>query len=199
VADLPFTITARAAGATFITFIASVEWTGAASDLLTELGKIVGEVARNRQDWPKSGRGLSGVLRRLAPNLRAVGIDVQFDTDGRGNNKRRIIVVRRFGNDIDPTDPTVPSPLGEPGTPDVRGRSSDDGNASVPPRPSPDTPHLDHDNPDGNDGDGGDGHSHECSNLDDDESDRREREAIMAVEAEADAVATLANGGAFTA
>ncbi len=177
----------------------SVEWTGTASDLLTELGEVVGEVARNRQDWPKSGRGLSGVLRRLAPNLRAVGIDVLFDTEGRGNDKRRIIVVRRFGNDIDPTDPTVPSQPGEPGNPDVRGRSSDDRNTSAQPRPSPDTPHFDHDNADGNDGDGGDGRLDGCSNFDDDDSDRGEREAIMAVEAEAEAAAIRANGGAFTA
>jgi len=177
----------------------SVEWTGTASDLLTELGKIVGEVAQNRQDWPKSGRGLSGVLRRLAPNLRAVGIDVQFDTEGRGNYKRRIIVVRRFGEDIDPTDPTVPGPPGDPGNPDSWGRSRNDGDAAAPPRPSPETPPFGPEVPDGDDGNDGDGRLQDCSNFDDDDSDRREREAIMSVEAEAEAVAIRANGGALTA
>ena len=183
-----------------------VLYKGMAKELLVELESFAfpkpdpGKPERKKpRGWPKSSVGLSKALRRVAPNLRAVGIDVQFDTEGRGNDKRRIIIVRRFGENIDPTVPTDPNPPDAPGNPDVRGRLRNDGDAAAPPQPSPDTPHFDHDNADGNDGDGGDGRSHDCSSIDDDDSDRREREAIMAVEAEADAVAIRANGGAFTA
>ena len=151
--------------------------------------RLATDAIKAKKHWPKSGRGLSGALRRLAPNLRAVGIDVLFDTEGRGNDKRRIIVVRRFGNDIDPIDPTVPDLSGDPGNPDSRGRSSDDGNAPIPPQPSPENPLGYRDNAYGNDGDG---RLHNCSNIDDDDSDCREREAIMSVEAEAEAAAIRA-------
>ena len=161
-------------------------WTGTATDLLPELAKVATDAIKAQRHWPKSGRGLSGTLRRLAPNLRAVGIDVLFDTEGRGNEKRRIIVVRRFGNDIDPIDPTIPDPPGDPGNPDSRGRPRNDGDATAPPQPSPDTPLFGPGDAHGNDGNGGDGRLHNYSNVDDDESDRRERTAIMAVEAEAE-------------
>jgi hypothetical protein len=165
-----------------------VTWTGTATDLMTELGTNLGEAAQKREDWPKSVRGLSGVLRRLAPNLRAVGIDVQFGVEGRGRNKRRIIVVRTFGESTAPIVPTVPDPLGDSENADSGGRSENDGNANADPQPSPRTGLLDPSNANGNDGDDGDGCLHDCSNVDDD-SELGEREAIMAVEAGANAAA----------
>src|SRR5262249_41780573 len=42
------------------------EWTGTASELLAELTAIVGERVAKSKDWPKSGRGMSGAIRRLA-------------------------------------------------------------------------------------------------------------------------------------
>ena len=46
--------------------------------------------------WPKNGRTLSNALRRLAPTLRDVGIDVQHSIrePGTGN---RIIVLTTLG------------------------------------------------------------------------------------------------------
>ncbi len=173
------------------------EWKGTATDLLTELGNVIGDAAQKRPDWPKSGRGLSGVLRRLAPNLRAVGIDVQFDTEGRGNDKRRIIIVRRFGRDTVPIDPTVPDPRGDSQVTDLGGRSSDDGDGPTLGRSSTDTPPFRPENAEENGGDDGDGRLHDCSNGDSDDSDRRQRAAIMAAESEAEAI--RAGGGASTA
>ncbi|MFH1108588.1 MAG: hypothetical protein V1790_05240 [Planctomycetota bacterium] len=183
-----------------------VSYRGMAKELLAELGSFAfpkpdpGTPERKQpKGWPKSSVGLSKALRRVAPNLRAVGIDVQFDTEGRGNDKRRIIVVRRFGGNIDPTDPTDPDPACDSQNTDSRGRSENAGDETAPSEPSPENQLCDPENTDGNGGDDGDGHLHHCSNIDDDDSDRRERGAIMEVEAEAGAVATRANGGAFTA
>jgi hypothetical protein len=53
--------------------------------------------------WPKSAHTLSSSLRRLAPNLRAVGIHVKFDqTPGTGSQK--IIEVENHGNFCDACD-----------------------------------------------------------------------------------------------
>src|SRR5262249_17129036 len=41
--------------------------------------------------WPKNGRALSNILRRLAPTLRAIGIGVTFDDRAPGGTRRRII------------------------------------------------------------------------------------------------------------
>lgn len=82
------------------------DWAGTATGLLKGLSDEVGDKVRDHEDWPKSGRGLSGHLRRLAPNLRQVGIDVQFGSAGRGGDKRRLVTIRTFN---DPTVPTVPN------------------------------------------------------------------------------------------
>ncbi len=59
------------------------DWQGTATELLFELNQC-GDDATKRQrernrDWPKQGRSLAGKLRRHAPNLRRIGLDVQFD------------------------------------------------------------------------------------------------------------------------
>jgi hypothetical protein len=65
-------------------------WEGTASDLLAELTKLAGEKAANGKEWPKKPHVLSGKLKRLAPNLRKVGIDVAFDRQA-GGKRTRII------------------------------------------------------------------------------------------------------------
>ena len=55
------------------------EWEGTAKDLLTVLSGRVTEETRRSRSWPKSARGISGPLRRLAPTLRALGIEVGFN------------------------------------------------------------------------------------------------------------------------
>jgi hypothetical protein len=66
-------------------------WMGTASELLTELTARVDDAARRVREWPAGGRALSGILRRLAPNLRAVDVEVDFD---RGGDKRRRRLIR---------------------------------------------------------------------------------------------------------
>jgi hypothetical protein len=81
-------------------------WVGTASELLAALetlahgGVITGDVTMQapkagsdvtkHKAWPKNGRALSNTLRRLAPTLRAVGVEVTFDREP-DQRRRRII------------------------------------------------------------------------------------------------------------
>jgi hypothetical protein len=58
------------------------EWTGTAAELLAVLANFADENLRRGKDWPRTPRGLSGRLRRAAPNLRKIGIDVVFAREG---------------------------------------------------------------------------------------------------------------------
>lgn len=70
------------------------EWNGTALDLLRELERRSDpEITRTRA-WPKSARSFAGILRRLAPNLRAEGIAVSF-VSREGGTGRRLIVIEK--------------------------------------------------------------------------------------------------------
>ena len=47
------------------------DWIGTAGELLKQLNQRAGEQDMRQKGWPSCPRGLSGMLRRLAPNLRA--------------------------------------------------------------------------------------------------------------------------------
>jgi hypothetical protein len=70
------------------------EFSGTATDLLNALNSIVPETQQKEKGWPKRPNVLSRVLRRIAPPLRKVGIDITFDREGRGRD-RKIIITRR--------------------------------------------------------------------------------------------------------
>ena len=78
-------------------------WTGTAAELLEQVSPAV--VPRG---FPRSPRALSGQLRRLAPALRAAGIDVDFTKTER---HRLIVLTRRASEDIggEPSRPSSPS------------------------------------------------------------------------------------------
>ena len=71
------------------------EWSGTAGELLERLNSLVQESTRRQRLWPKTARALSGVLRRLAPNLRAVGVLVIFLTREPGTGRRLIRLEHR--------------------------------------------------------------------------------------------------------
>ncbi len=81
---------------------------GISAELLAALGDRVDENTTRGKAWPKSPRGLSGSLRRLAPALRAVGVDVEFLP--RAHSGRRLISVRTAGADKGRDRPSPPSP-----------------------------------------------------------------------------------------
>lgn len=55
---------------------------GTASELLQKLEELAGEKLQKQTGWPKNGRGVSGQLKRIAPNLRAKGVAVNWFRDG---------------------------------------------------------------------------------------------------------------------
>ena len=65
---------------------------GTATELLNELSRDADELATNDRGWPDSGWKLSRVLRRLAPNLRASGMDVTIG--GRTPDHKRVRIIR---------------------------------------------------------------------------------------------------------
>lgn len=84
-------------------------WEGTAGELLEELDRQAGDGVKKLKVWPKTPRGLSGALRRLAPNLRAVEIQVHFlGKHGRGKNR-----TRRLRMEVAP-QPSPPSPPADP-------------------------------------------------------------------------------------
>jgi hypothetical protein len=66
-------------------------WTGTATRLLAKLNGIAGDSTKRLWAWPQSPRGLSGQLRRLAPNLRRANVHVEFEHTG----ERQQITIRR--------------------------------------------------------------------------------------------------------
>lgn len=68
-------------------------WTGTAAELLEELGRIADDAAKRARGWPANPGRLGSALRRIAPNLWAVGVEVGFEREGR--HRRRVIRIRK--------------------------------------------------------------------------------------------------------
>jgi len=58
--------------------LAAAGFAGKAKELLAALEEIADEKTIKGKDWPKSPQGLGGALRPIAPNLRAIGIEVDI-------------------------------------------------------------------------------------------------------------------------
>jgi hypothetical protein len=82
-------------------------WEGTSAELLERLDTVAGhDAGKKRPDgWPKSPRGISGAIKRLAPNLRAAGIVVQHGQTA-GTRSRKLLRIRRDRDSIDATDAT---------------------------------------------------------------------------------------------
>lgn len=78
-------------------------WNGTATGLLSDINlKVALEVSRDKT-WPKDGTRLSNRLRRVAPALRSIGIEIVLDLrEGRGTERRRVIQIRRVKDDPAP-------------------------------------------------------------------------------------------------
>ena len=66
-------------------------WTGTATDLLDILARRAGEAISRKREWPKTPTALGGEVRRLAPTLRTIGVEVLFN---RGARHRTITLQR---------------------------------------------------------------------------------------------------------
>jgi hypothetical protein len=87
-------------------------WEGTATDLLRRLNDQADERTQKAEGWPKSAQALGGALRRLAPDLRATGLDVEVGRKGpRADGRKRLVVLQALA----PTGEAAPAgPAGEP-------------------------------------------------------------------------------------
>lgn len=68
--------------------IAENGWSGTASELLSAIKLRVPPESIERKDFPKTAQALSGAIKRIAPNLRKVGIEyTTFKTSGKNSKK----------------------------------------------------------------------------------------------------------------
>jgi hypothetical protein len=82
-------------------------WMGSASELLSDLNKVVSEEQRFAPDWIRSPRVLGRRLARLVPELRKAGIEV---TKGRANGNRMIRMMPIREEVTAPTPVEIPTP-----------------------------------------------------------------------------------------
>ncbi len=86
------------------------EWTGTASELLSELSAMAGERLSQSKGWPDSPRALSGRLRRAATFLRKGGIDILFKREGRACTRFiHITSTKTSSANNGPAQPSAPS------------------------------------------------------------------------------------------
>jgi hypothetical protein len=123
-------------------------WLGTAADLLTQLAPA----SRAPRGWPESPRALSSALRRLAPQLRRIGIHPDL---GRreAHTGRRLIVIEDSGAPPSPRSPPSPGPNSAARSGD--GRRTEGDTRREP--PSPELLNRSGDRNEGDTGDGGDG------------------------------------------
>jgi hypothetical protein len=101
-------------------------WEGPAKDLLKKLEEgCSDQKTRERKDWPKNPRAMRGAIDRVAPNLRAMGLEVSLGDRDKGRKRTRIIVLDWGGKR--PSRPSEPSgsPAPPASGPSLFGRSSD--------------------------------------------------------------------------
>src|SRR5262245_2353333 len=82
------------------------QFAGTATELLRALNEVASETQQKAKGWPKSPAVLAKILRRIAPPLRKVGIDVSFPE--RENRQRRIIIAPVEVGET-PSQPSLPS------------------------------------------------------------------------------------------
>jgi len=65
------------------------DWRGTASDLVYAVETSAGRAGARTAGWPRSPTQFAGCVRRLAPSLRAIGINVAFEREP-GTGRRLI-------------------------------------------------------------------------------------------------------------
>ncbi len=121
-------------------------WAGTATELLAEVTTRTPETITKRKGWFSQPRQVSDALRRLAPGLRKVGIEVTFARQAHG---RRLIFVEKSGSSSSPASPSSP----DPGFPVDPGDERDPPSSPASPGASPDNPNVYGPGDDGDEGD----------------------------------------------
>lgn len=76
-----------------LSLIESDDWSGTATDLLELLTERVDPSLTRRRAWPGSAQALSSAVRRIAPELRSAGVEIEHMREAGG--RRRLIEIRR--------------------------------------------------------------------------------------------------------
>ena len=74
-------------------------WDGTADELLAALSEMAGEKATRAKEWPKTARGLSGRVKRIAPSLLRLGYSVETGKRETTGEKRRLITLMKHDAD----------------------------------------------------------------------------------------------------
>jgi hypothetical protein len=74
--------------------IADAGYEGSTSELLARLAEQAGDKASGGKDWPKNAQAMRAELDRLAPNLRALGYEVERTRSG-DRKRARIVTIRK--------------------------------------------------------------------------------------------------------
>lgn len=98
-------------------------WEGKASELLDKLSYWATEAERASDWWPKRADKLSGRLKRLAPNLRQLGVDITLAR----TNKGSFITIRK---DLQSSVTSVTSVTSTPEEVEISDATSQDGDAT---------------------------------------------------------------------
>jgi hypothetical protein len=86
------------------------EWAGTASDFLLTADKLQGqEPSIRRPDWPRTPRALAGRLRRAQTSLRAIGINIGFQREGRNGSRMIRMRGRSSAWPVSSATPTPPN------------------------------------------------------------------------------------------
>lgn len=79
---------------------------GTATELLQRLSSNIDTSTSHSRSWPESGWKVSSILRRLAPNLSAMGIEVTFQRSP-DHKRERIIKIRNAASNASGTSASV--------------------------------------------------------------------------------------------
>lgn len=110
-ASVELVLEASTVGSAVIRFMEGrAEWRGQASELLEKLSALVGDRAAKEREWPKRANILSNKLRRAAPALRKIGIEVTFHgKEGHAGTRVITITARRQPEGKAETSPSAPA------------------------------------------------------------------------------------------
>src|SRR5262249_17501617 len=81
------------------------KFAGTATELLKALNEVASETQQKAKGWPKSPAVLAKRLRRIAPPLRKVGIDVALERE----NRQKWITIAQVKVGETPSQPSLPS------------------------------------------------------------------------------------------
>jgi hypothetical protein len=86
------------------------DWKGTATELLGELNATAADELRKSDNWPKTSRGMSGALRRIAPGLRKLSYTLEFGERESNSQRNRIIhLAAPVERGAEPSEPSKPS------------------------------------------------------------------------------------------